>query len=144
MINITPYLEPSDYLIYISEDTLRKMLRSDNYKLTEAEGNAVSHLDRLREKFNIEAELIRTGDNRNRILVRWLASLSVYYLYQCVPDDEIPERVIKNFNDAVDEIGRVASGRDACTLERKTDSTGRAKTSFVYSSNKRRTHNPFE
>ena len=72
-----------------------------------------------------------------------MAILSVYYLYQSIPDDEIPERVRINYEDVIREIDRVAAGKDNCTMRPVLGQDGKAKTQFRWASSPRRTHNPF-
>ena len=76
-------------------------------------------------------------------MVRWMTVLTVYFLYQSVPDESIPERVRLNYEDVLKEIERVASGKDNSTLIPVLDSSGKPRTSFRWISSPRRSHNPF-
>ena len=72
-----------------------------------------------------------------------MAVLAIYYIYQSVPDEEIPERVRQNYEDAIAEIQRVASGKDNSTLSPITDQSGevRVRSRFYYEA--RRNQRPF-
>lgn len=138
------FLQPADYLTFISESALRKVCRENDGKLREVENLAYGYIfEKLSVRYEISKEIICTGENRNPALLRWMIILSVYYLYQSVADDDIPERVRINYEDVIKEIDRVSSGRDNSTLTKVVDRQGKAKTTFRWASNPRRTHNPF-
>lgn len=138
------FLETEDYLVFLSATAFAKLTR-DGSKLDECERNAYGYInEKLCSRFRIAEEMAKRGGSRNASLVRWMSVLSVYYLYQSAPDDEIPERIVKNYDDVLKEIGRVASGIDNTTLAPVTSDDGKPKTAFKWSSRPKRTHNPFE
>lgn len=138
------FLQPADYLTFVSEEALRKLLHNNESKLTASESNAYGYIyEKLSARYRIDQEIGHEGESRNLGLVRWMVILAVYYLYQSVPDGDMPERVRLNYEDVLKELDRVASGRDNCTLAPVTDSTGKPRTSFRWSGQPRRSHNPF-
>lgn len=138
------FLEERDYVVFISPTALQKVVRQNINLEKDSEFLAYSYIsDKLSKRFDIESEIQNKGDVRNPTLVRWMTVLAIYYLYQSIPDDEIPERVIKNYDDVIKEMQRVASGKDNTNLSSITDSDGNSSTVFQWSSQKRRTHNPF-
>lgn len=141
---VMDYLQVADYLLFITESALRKLIRDNNCKLDDAQRMAYGYIrEKLSARYQIDLELSKRGDERNPSMIRWMAVISVYYLYQSVPDDEIPERIRTNYEDIIREIDRVSSGKDNCTIIPVTGSDGKAKTSFRWTSNPRRSHNPF-
>lgn len=138
------FLQKADYLTFIDEAALEKICRHNAEKLSQAENYAYGYVfEKLSARYDIEEEISRPEEDRNPVLVRWMVVIAVYFLYQAVPDDEIPERVRLNFEDVTKEISRVGSGRENCTFIQVTNKAGRAKTKFRWASNPRRTHNPF-
>ena len=99
--------------------------------------------EKLSGRYQIAKELSKEGENRNAAMVRWMTVLTLYFLYQSIPDDEIPERVRENYEDVLKEIDRVAAGKDNSTLLPVLDNHGKPLTVFRWSSNPRRSHNPF-
>ena len=99
--------------------------------------------EKLSGRYQIGKELLQEGENRNASMLRWMTVLTVYFLYQSVPDDDIPERVRLNYEDVLKEIDRVASGKDNSTLIPVLDQSGKPRTSFRWTSSPRRSHNPF-
>lgn len=138
------FLTIKDYLVFITEGVLKKIVRDNDTKLTDSERMAYGYIyEKLSGRFNIDLEMARRGEDRNPALVRWMAVLAIYYIYQSVPDEEIPERVRQNYEDAITEIQRVASGKDNSTLSPVTDQSGevRVRSRFYYEA--RRNQRPF-
>lgn len=138
------FLTLPDYLVFITQGALQKILRDNETKLIDSERMAYGYVyEKLSASFNLDAEIQKRDGNRNPALVRWMAVLAIYYIYQSVPDNEIPERVRLNYEDAIAEIQRVASGKDNSTLQPVTaaDGTVRSRSRFYYQP--RRSHNPF-
>lgn len=138
------FLTIKDYLVFITEGVLKKIVRDNDTKLTDSERMAYGYIyEKLSGRFNIDLEMERRGEDRNPALVRWMAVLAIYYIYQSVPDEEIPERVRLNYEDAIAEIQRVASGKDNSTLSLVTDQSGeiRVRSRFYYEA--RRNQRPF-
>ena len=138
------FLTTSDYLVFITQGALQKILRDNESKLTDAERMAYGYIyEKLSASFNLDVEIQKRDGNRNPALVRWMTVLAIYYIYQSVPDEEIPERVRQNYEDAIAEIQRVASGKDNSTLSPITDQSGevRVRSRFYYEA--RRNQRPF-
>lgn len=138
------FLIMADYLVYITEGALQKITRDNDTKLTDCERMAYGYVyEKLSNRFNLDKEIQKKGESRNPALVRWMSVLAIYYVYQSIPDGEIPERVRQNYEDVIAEIQRVASGKDNSTLEPVTvDGTVRTRSKFYY--NQRRSNNPFK
>lgn len=138
------FLQPADFLVFITESAFQKLLRNNDSKLTDSERLAYGYIaEKLSARFRITEEIAEQGESRNLSLVRWMSCLSIYFLYQSVPDEEIPERVVKNYDDVCREVERTAAGKDNCTLLPVLDHSGKPKTAFRWSSQPRRSHNPF-
>ncbi len=111
-----------------------------NTASTEASG--VLH-DRLFDKYKIDAELAKTGTSRNAMLVRYALSIAVYTLYSKAPDEEIPERVVKDYDDAMEDLRLISQGKLSSTLPLNTDSDGNTTVKIRMGSNEPRSHNPY-
>lgn len=119
------FLQSADYLKFISENAFQKLIRGNDSRLSDSELTAFGHVyDQLSARYRIDLEIQKQGESRHLSLVRWMTILAVYYLYQTVPDDEIPKRVRQNFEDVIAEIGRVVSGADNTTLTPVADAPG--------------------
>ena len=107
--------------------------------LNQAEALSISELDPLRGKFNIDAELDKSGTARNSVLVRIMVHITAYYLYNTVPDDEVPERITDNWKKELAIIEKMATGKINSTLE-TLSLDGKTVTHFRWGSNKKRSH----
>ena len=73
-------------------------------------------------------------------LVRIMVHITAYYLYNTVPDDEIPQRIIDNWKKELATIEKIAGGKINSTLETLTSDTGKTITMYRWGSNKTRSH----
>lgn len=139
------FLQKEDYNGFINARLLDMLVEGDDSKIVNAENLAYGFIrDCLASRYNLRAELSKSGLDRNSTLIRWTLSLSVYFLHNTVPDTDIPERVAKNYDDARKEIMAIADGKGSTTLTPLATADGRQKTRFRWGSSPRRTHNPFE
>ena len=76
--------------------------------------------------------------------MRWTIAIVIYTIYARIPDDEVPERVIKDYDDAIRELELIQQGRLSCTLTLNTDSEGETVSRIRMGSNDPRTHDPYE
>ncbi len=131
-----------DFKGFLSARVLEKLNNEYDSELVNAEKLAIGMVrDACTAKYDISLELSKTGDSRNATLIRWLAILATYFMYNDIADDDIPERVIKNYNDVVSQLSRINSGKESVEFARLTDSEGSTTTKFAWGSETRRTHN---
>lgn len=141
---VANYLQTCDFLVFISEASFKKLIRDEDCKVINAQTMAYGYIsEKLSGRYQIAKELSKEGENRNAAMVRWMTVLTLYFLYQSIPNDEIPERVRLNYEDVLKEIDRVAAGKDNSTLLPVLDRSGKPLTASRWSSNPRRSHNPF-
>lgn len=77
---------------------------------TEAIGMIRKHLD---NKYNMDVELSKTGNDRHKVLTRWAKVLVIYYIYERIPDEMVPERVVKNYDDVMKALEKIEDGDGA-------------------------------
>jgi len=85
----------------------------------------------------------QTGDDRDRQVVRWVLTLSLYYIYDRLPDRIIPERVKENYQDTINILTQIEDGKKSVELTLLTDADSEELTKFRWGSRKARTHDPF-
>lgn len=134
------FLTESDFKGILAPGVLTTLKGTGDANINEAEKMAISELDPLTSKFNIAAELDKDGTTRNTTLVRILVHITAYYLYNTVPDDEIPERITTNWKKELSTIEKISSGRLNSTLLSLTNEEGKTVTSFRWGSNPKRSH----
>ncbi len=131
------FITKPDYYSRVTADILGQLTENDDTLLEDPEADAADLIsDKIGFKYNLSAELGKTGSARNRSLVRWIVCISLYYIYGRAVGDDIPKRIIKDYDDVIAELNKIA-GTGSCELERLTDTTtGQPETniSFVQSS----------
>lgn len=137
------FLSINDYDVSISTDMLTQLIESDEEKLNASESDAAQVIiDRIGSKYAVASELQKQGDVRNRTLVRWMRVISLYFIYGRVPDEQIPERIIKDYDDAIKELDKISQGKYSTSLPRVQEN-GAVRTSLRMGSNPPRSHNPY-
>ncbi len=120
---------------------LNQITDNNDDNLDKAEKSAIGSInDMLSGYYNINAELAKSGDNRHSNLLKWMINLALYFVYSRIPDDEIPERVIKDYDDTMKTLEKIATGKTPTTLQAVTVD-GEKKRVFRMGSKKVRSQN---
>jgi phage gp36-like protein len=141
---MSAFLNISDFQTRLSDRVINLLTDDLDSKLDIASNEATGIIrDRLYDKYQIDGEFSKTGTNRNAMLVRYALSLAIYSLYSRVPDEEIPERVVKDYDDAMSDLKLIAQGKLSTTITLNTDSDGETVSRIRVGSNDPRSHNPY-
>ncbi|PKQ69385.1 hypothetical protein BZG01_00155 [Labilibaculum manganireducens] len=124
------FLTDTDLKGSISTKVLTSLRGADDVNLNEAEQLAISELATLRGRFDIDSELKQAGTSRSPEMVRMMVAITVYYLYNTVIDDEIPERISDNYSKEIKDIRAIASGKMYSTIKALTAADGTSKSKF--------------
>ncbi len=137
------FVQESDFKNKIHYNALQQILDGDTEKLDDAEAIAAAMVtDRLTKYYDLGAEWGKTGRDRNRRLLKWMIDLMAYYLYEGIADDDVPERIIKDYDDTLKELTRIEDGKTDADLPRRIkEETQRPKTKFRWGSQPKRSHN---
>lgn len=137
------FLTENDFKGIIGANTISSLRGADDVNLTTAENLAITELDPLQAKFNIPAELAKSGDNRNGLMIRLMIHITAYYLFNTVDDDDIPDRITENYKMQIQAIAKIASGSMESTLTPLFDESGTQKTSYRFGSDTARDNDIF-
>lgn len=136
------FLKGTDYDNWIGESLMRQIIGSDFDLLNSPENMAQSMItDACGSKYNLSIEFAKTGESRNHTLRRWMLSLAAYFIYHDIADVDIPERIIKDYDDVRLELSQIAAGKRDVDFVRLVDESGYERTSFLSGSESQRTHN---
>lgn len=125
------YITKADYLHKIRLPRLEMMIEEDNSILDDAEETAVAVVkDALHAHYDNEAIFTKTGDDRDKQVVRWVMNLAVYYIYERIPDKLVPERVVKNYDDTILTLMEIADRKKSVDLPKITNADGVTATKF--------------
>lgn len=138
------FITIEDFNRKLSADIMAQITDSDETVLDDAEADAMAIIqDALSPTYDLDAEFALTEDARNKNLIRLMLSLMTYFIYERVPDTQLPGRVVKNYDDAISEIRKVEAGKQNISLAKiVNEETGEVSTVFRWGSNKKRTHTP--
>lgn len=137
---VLQFITETDFKGILGASVIAGLKGTNSENLIESEKRAISELDPLRAKFDIDGMLSQTGTARHPVIVRVLINITAYYLYNTVPDDEIPQRIVDNFKKEIQFIKDLVTGKTSSTLTGLTDDEGEKLTTFRWGSNKARTH----
>jgi hypothetical protein len=135
------FLKSTDYDNWIGETLMRQIIGTDFSLLNSPENMAQAMVtDACGNKYDLPAEFAKTGDDRNHTLRRWMLSIAAYFIYHDIADVDIPERIIKDYDDVRSELAQIASGKRDVDFTRLEDEDGYDQTNFMYGSDSVRTH----
>lgn len=142
---LTDFITKADYLYQIKTYKLDQITEATDSVLDVAEDEAIGVIiEMLDGQFDMNLEFGKSGANRNKALLRWVKCLVIYYIYERIPDAMVPERVIKNYDEAMAAMNELSDGKKNSTLTRKTetaaDGTTEAVTKTRWGSVAARTH----
>ena len=134
------FLTEADFKGILGASVLAGLKGVDLVNLIESELRSISELDPLRAKYAVDIMLSKVGAERHPVMIRMLVHITAYYLYNTVPDDEIPQRIVDNWKKELLFIKELASGKASSTLDALIDEDGEKVTTFRWGSNKKRSH----
>lgn len=136
------FITDEDYKPYIKDGNLTRLLDGDATAQQEAESTAISVVwDSLFSRYDTSAIFSAIGDSRNKQIVRWCVVLTLYYLYERLPANIMPERVRDNYNEVMGFLKDIEDGKKPMDIPQKTNSeTGQVITKFRYGGRTPRTH----
>jgi phage gp36-like protein len=131
-----PFITKSDLEVSIRTNRLDQIVDGDDAIIVSAIAEAESILANYLAGpgYNITSILGAAGDNRDQTLVGWCKYITLYKIFERIPDEAVPERVIKNYDDTMAELRRVADGRYNLNLPHVTGTDGKPKTKFRWGS----------
>lgn len=74
--------------------------------------------------YNISDELTKAGTYRNFLILSWCTSIALYWIYQRIDDEDVPAKVIKNYEDAINDLEKVSRGTYRLNLPPRETNAG--------------------
>ena len=116
------YIVKTDYKTIISTALLDTIIREAESDTGEDILQTISRIaeDTIAIKagvlYNIVPEFSKTGTDRNFMIVSLAISIAGYWLYQRIDDEDVPAKVIKNYNDAMNTLDAISRGKEPLNL----------------------------
>ncbi len=125
----------------ITAGLLSLITGDDDTLLDTAETTAIGTVtDMLTGMYDLAAELTKTGSDRHSNFKKWILALCIYELYAHIPDNELPERVVKDYDDTLGILSKIAQGKLSTTLQAVTNDDGTVKRVVRYGFSVQRNH----
>lgn len=112
---MSSFISKDDYKYQIRTYRLDQILEAadedEALLLDSAEGEAIGILRKhLDNRYDMNAELAKAGNDRSKVLLRYAKVLVIYFIYERIPDDLVPERVVKNYDEVVKALEKIEDG----------------------------------
>lgn len=124
---VTDYLTQEDLQSSVRDERLQHILDNDDVTPDDVFGDAVfeatSILRDHLERFQIEEEFEKVGSDRNGSVKHYCKRLCLYFLYERIEDDEVPERIVKNYDDTIETLRQIAKGKMSISIPLKMEDT---------------------
>lgn len=109
------FISKADYKYQIRTYRLDQILEAadedEDLMLDSAEGEAIAMLRKyLDNRYDMNAELSKSGNDRSKVLLRFAKVLVIYFIYERIPDDLVPERVVKNYDEVMKALEKIEDG----------------------------------
>lgn len=140
------FLVFQDIEVILRSYRLLQIIDNDIFVVDTAASMAEAKIrDALYQFYDVNLILGATGAARAQNVLTWARHLAVYYLYERVPDEQVPERVVFHYKEVCDLLMEIAKGKISIDLPRlaiDTDGDGipDPKTRFRWGSVKKRSH----
>lgn len=135
------FLTKTDIEQRLTNNILSQITGDNDSLLDNAEAIAIGTVtDMLSGMYDLVVELEKTGADRHTNLKTWIVSLSAYHLYAHIPDNEVPERILKDYDDTLSILSKIAQGKLSTTLTPQLNDDETTKRVVRYGFNEKRNH----
>ena len=112
------YVTKADYKGKIAVGLLNMLLAEDESNILAMSSKVAE--DTLKTTagvlYDVAGEIAKTGLDRNYYLLNIAIDIALYNIYQRSDDEQIPEKIIKNHDDALDDLQKISIGKQALDL----------------------------
>lgn len=130
------FLTTTDYKLLIEADIQAAITGADSDVITEAESTAQEEISSyLNQRFDVAAIFAATAGSRNKLLVTYMVDVSLYHIHARIRPRSMPEIRVTRYQDVINWLKMVASGKISPDLPRLEDTDGNVKTDFRFGSN---------
>ena len=89
-------------------------------------------IDALYEHYDVPTIFSASGTDRNKSVLRWIKYIALYDIFERSPDEQVPDRVVKNYYDTMEILKEISAGKISVNLPHKVviNCEGEVKTKF--------------
>jgi phage gp36-like protein len=105
------FLEKADYYSIIRQDVLDRVIDNNDTNRTLAENTAQAFMESyLRARYNVVAIFSAIGNNRNKLIVRYMIDIALYDLFSRIAPEQMNEVRLQRYQEAVSWLRDVRDG----------------------------------
>lgn len=135
---MSTFIERSDYH-NMRDSILNQIVDDDDALLDGVELEAIEEVKNyLFQHYDTTTIFSQTGDDRSKLVLKWCKHVVLYIAHERIPDDQVPDRIIKNYDDTISLLTRINSGKMNVDLPRVQNDEEENKTKFRWGSQNRR------
>ncbi len=122
---MSDFVTPDDYTPFIKAGNLDRLLEQDSTILEKAEATALATVrDSLDTYYDTDTIFAMTGDGRPQQVIRWVIVLALYYCYERLPANMMPERAKDNYQEVMAWLKEIERGEKPVNLPHRTKDDG--------------------
>lgn len=142
---MSDFITKDDYRSTIKTYRLDQLLADESHSpeniMADAEEEAIAVVrDALVAYYDVDTIFAQVGSARAKNVLRWTRCLALYFMFQRVPDDLVPERVVKDYDDCMEMLDAISDGKRSVDLPPKLDDEENAVTKYKWGSRPARSH----
>lgn len=119
------YLNTDDYLLHIQDVNMQQIINSNEAIRESANLLAISEArSYLIQKYDIDAELLKTGTNRDAQMLSVVVDIALYHLHSRIAPRNIPELRQSRYENALSWLKMCAFGDITPALTKLTPTSG--------------------
>ena len=106
------YINKNNILHLIPEHLINVIAENNDSYIDNCIAVSIDTLRIYLGKYDIEPELAKTDDStKNKLIMNWACFITLYHLMQRIADNDVPQKVIKNFDDTIKSLEDVSKGK---------------------------------
>lgn len=118
------YLTNDDIKNQLRDQRLTQIIDGNQDIVEDAIRTAIAFAtDALAPRYDTEAIFALVDNDRHPQVVWWIICMATFYIYQRVPDKQIPQRVIDNYNETKSALEMIEREERNSTLPLKMNGT---------------------
>lgn len=139
------FIDQTDLKSTIRDSRLQKIIDNDSTVFDQAASEAEAYVkNSLFQHYDTTTIFGTVAEGRPVLVVLWVKRIALYLIYQRIPDEEVPDRIIDNYEETIEYLKAVAAGDRAVDLPRRTETNESGepekKTKFRWGSLPQRSH----
>lgn len=127
---MSDFLIKSDYYTGKRQQVIDQITDDDDTLLDQVEEDAINIVKTKLHHYDTETLFAQTGNDRDRTVLRWCKNLALYFIYERTDDAFVPDSVVKNYDDTMEQLDRLSNGREYLDLPRNVDADSVATSKF--------------